>query len=231
MRGEFNRKNIPVMLLALIAFAAAPLCAQQQSKVGAPQFQRLINGNRRYVSDHSQRPAQRPTAGKQKPFAAILSCSDARVPPEILFDQGVNDLFVVRVAGNTADDPAASNRSVIDSVQLQSLDYAVESLGVRLIVVLGHEGCGAVMGAIQKCGQSSIGPMFQNICPAVTQVAHDSSIQPGDRALPAVEGNVREQINVLKQMDPFRKLVDSNELRIVGGVYYGGTGEVKFIAQ
>jgi carbonic anhydrase len=218
------------MLLALIAFAAAPVGAQQQRTVAAPQFQRLINGNRRYVNDRSRHPSQRPTAGPQYPFAAILSCSDARVPPEILFDQGVNDLFVVRVAGNTVDNPASAKRAVVDSVQLQSLAYAVQTMGVKLIVVLGHERCGAVMGAIQKCGESSIGPMFQNICPAVTKVAGNSSIQPGGRVMPTVEGNVRDQINVLKQMEPFKKLVDSKELRIVGGIYLG-TGGVRFIVR
>lgn len=226
---ERKDKMAWLLMLALIACLPVTVGAQSSNTVAAAQLQRLQNGNRRYVNDRSRHPNQRPTAGPQYPFAAILSCSDARVAPEILFDQGVNDLFVVRVAGNTVDDPAAAHRAVIDSVQLQSLAYAVQSLKVKLIVVLGHDQCGAVNGALQKCGQPDIGPMFQNICPAVSQVLANSSIKPDQRLMPAVNGNVQEQVKVLKETAPFKEMVDHNELRVVGGVYFGN-GQVKIIA-
>ena len=104
-------------------------------------MQFLLDGNRRFVEDRLERPhadgtRRRELVGGQKPLAAVLGCSDSRVPPELVFDQGLGDLFVVRSAGQLADD---SN--------LGSLEFAVAVLGVRLIVVLGHEDCGAVSAA------------------------------------------------------------------------------------
>src|SRR5947209_10905279 len=104
---------------------------------------RLMAGNRRYVLHKEQHPDQSLTRRKelesgQHPFAVILGCADSRVSPEILFDQGLGDLFVIRVAGN-----------VVDDTILASVEYAVEHLGTRLIMVLGHEKCGAVSAAIE----------------------------------------------------------------------------------
>src|SRR5437763_16489649 len=101
-------------------------------------LRQLLSGNNRYVAAQMLHPRQgvqrgQQVAPRQQPLAAILSCADSRVPPEIVFDQGLGDLFVIRVAGNTADD-----------VALGSLEYAVEHLGVHLVLVLGHERCGAV---------------------------------------------------------------------------------------
>lgn len=109
-------------------------------------LKQLMAGNRRFQSDqtthpllHSQRRGE--LVGGQSPFAVILSCSDSRVPPELIFDQGLGGLFVVRVAGNT-----------VTRAGLESIDYAVSQLGTPLIVVLGHDSCGAVKGAIGECG-------------------------------------------------------------------------------
>jgi carbonic anhydrase len=227
MRVERKRKMAGLLTLALIACLAAPVSAET-STVGATQLQRLQNGNRRYVNNRSRNPNDRPNGGTQYPFAAILSCSDARVPPEILFDQGVNDLFVVRVAGNTVDDPASAHRAVIDSVQLQSLAFAVRSLNVKLIVVLGHDQCGAVKGALQKCGQPDIGPMFQNICPAARAVA-GSSKEPDQQLKAAIGANVQDQVNVLKSTPPFAAMVKDGQLRIVGGFTDIKTGRVSIL--
>lgn len=217
-----------VSMLMLVACVAAPARAQDGSTVAAVQLQKLLNGNRRYVNNRARHVNQRPNGGPQYPFAAILSCSDARVPPEILFDQGVNELFLVRVAGNTADDPAAAHPAVIDSVQLQSLDYAVQVLKVKLIVVLGHDQCGAVKGALEKCGQPSIGPMFQNICPAVRKVAA-SSKEPGGQLKAAIEANVQDQVNLLKATPPFAEMVGNKQLRIVGAFSDINNGRVTLV--
>jgi carbonic anhydrase len=218
MRGRIGQRIALLLTLDLIVCAAVAAAAQGRQTTAAAQLQRLLDGNQRYVNGHPRHPGQRPTGATQTPFAAILSCADARVPPEIVFDQGVNDLFVVRVAGNTADDPAAAHPAVTDTVQLQSLAYAVQTLKVKLIVVMGHEHCGAVGGALQKCGQSAIGPMFQNICPAVNQVA-SSKAESGDRLASAIQANVDDQVKLLKATSPFKEMVDSNQLRIVGAVY------------
>ena len=104
---------------------------------------KLIAGNRRYVQHRQQYPDQslphrKELVSGQHPFAVILGCADSRVPPELLFDQGLGDLFVIRVAGNLVDD-----------VVLGSIEYAVEHLGTKLIMVLGHEKCGAVSAAVE----------------------------------------------------------------------------------
>jgi carbonic anhydrase len=217
MREKMNRIAAALLTVALFVCVTGP-GAHSQNTTAAAQLERLLDGNRRYINNHARHPGQRPSGAHQTPFAAIVSCSDARVPPEILFDQGVNDLFVVRVAGNTVDDPAVAHPAVTDTIQLQSLAYAVQSLKVKLIVVMGHEQCGAVGGALQKCGQSAIGPMFQNICPAVNQVA-SSKIEPDQRLASAIAGNVQQQVKLLKATSPFKELVDNNQLRIVGAVY------------
>jgi carbonic anhydrase len=236
MRGGARRTAL-VGAVALIGLVAAPALAQTGSSaasvpaantVAAPQLQRLLNGNRRYVADRSRRPNDRPTGGAQFPFAALVACSDARVPPEILFDQGVNDLFVVRIAGNTVDDPATAHPALIDSVQLQSLAFAVEVLKVPLIVVLGHDQCGAVRGAIQKCGMASIGPMFQNICPAVRDASAATS-DPMLKLRAAVANNIKYQVKVLRSTPPFADMAKQGRLRIVGALANMNTGRVTVI--
>jgi carbonic anhydrase len=213
----------PLIFIVAVCISASAL-AQTNSRVAATQLQKLLNGNRRYFGNRTRHVNQRPNGGPQYPFAAIVSCSDARVPPEILFDQGVNDLFVVRVAGNTVGDPAAAHPAVIDTVQLQSLAFAVQALQVRLILVLGHDQCGAVKGALSQCGQPSIGPMFQNICPAV------SSVKESKQQLPdAIAANVRNQVKLLQATPPFAEMVTNNQLRIVGGVNNIATGRVTLL--
>jgi carbonic anhydrase len=228
MRHKVNGKSVGLLIFIVVGLLGTPVHAQTDSKVAAAQLQRLLNGNARYYSDRARRPNERPNGGAQYPFAALVSCSDARVPPEILFDQGVNNLFVVRVAGNTVDDPAIAHPALIDTVQLQSLDFAVTALNVKLIVVLGHGQCGAVRGAIQKCGQPSIGPMFENICPAVRDTA-SSSGNPTAQLESTIVANVRRQVNLLRSTPPFAEKVKSGELRIVGALNNIDTGRVTVV--
>lgn len=224
--GPGRKATAMLLVLALFAFADISARAQIASGVAKEQLQRLYDGNRRYLQNGPQRPNQRPNGGAQTPFAAVVSCADARVAPEILFDQGVNDLFVVRVAGNTVGDPASQHPAETDTIQLQSLGYAVNSLGVKLIVVLGHDQCGAVRGALGQCGQPSIGPMFQNVCPAVRRIVAASWIKPDDRMTPTIAGNVEDQVKLLKQTPPFAEKVKKGELRIVGALYELTDGKV-----
>ena len=132
-----------VSLLAASQFARAadPAHPEQPTVAPAEAISKLKEGNSRYTGGNLQHPGQTTErraelAKSQYPFATIVSCSDSRVPPEIVFDQGLGDLFVVRVAGNVVDDHA-----------LGSIEYSVDPLGVRLIVVLGHQSCGAVQAA------------------------------------------------------------------------------------
>ena len=145
-----------------------------------------------------------------------MSCSDSRVPPEIIFDQGLGDLFVIRLAGNILDDAA-----------LGSLEYAVEHLGVKYIMVLGHERCGAVDAAV-KGGEipGHIGSLVKAIQPAVEKVKN----LPGDLLDNAVRANVTMVVQQLKSSGPIlEELVKKGDLAIAGARYDLDDGEVKIL--
>jgi carbonic anhydrase len=181
----------------------------------------LIAGNKRYVAAKVMRPHQAPTrradvAKGQHPFAIVLGCADSRVPPEIVFDQGLGDLFVVRVAGNIADDAA-----------LASLEYAVEHLGPRLIVVLGHERCGAVDAAV-KGGEAPghLSSLVTAIAPAVTA----SQGKPGDRLDHAVRANVARVVEQLRSSEPIlAPMVKAGKVQVVGCRYDLDSGAVELL--
>ena len=155
----------------------------------------------------------------QHPFAIIVSCSDSRVPPEIVFDQGLGDLFVLRVAGN-----------VIDDHSLGSIEYAVDHLAVRLIVVLGHQRCGAVKAAKETIAAKGKAPahiqsLVTAIKPAVEATVH------GDLEA-TVEANVKNVTQALRSSPPILKpKVDSGEVRVIGAYYNLDTGAVWFLDE
>ncbi|MFZ0481906.1 MAG: carbonic anhydrase [Desulfobacterales bacterium] len=199
-------------LIVLVSFVANATAAKDGSTVsGDVTQQKLIVGNKRYVDARPSHPNQTPqhrteVAKGQHPFAAILSCSDSRVPPEILFDQGLGDLFVIRLAGNILDDAA-----------LASLEYAVEHLGVKYIMVLGHERCGAVEAAL-KGGEvpGHIGSLVKAIQPAVEKAKN----QPGDLLDNAVRANITIVVQQLKSSEPIlEELVKKGDLTVVGTRY------------
>lgn len=156
----------------------------------------------------------------QQPFAVYVSCSDSRVPPELLFGRGLGELFIIRNAGNT-----------VDTVALGSIEYAVAVLGVPLVVVMGHESCGAVAAAIKVVTDNatfpgSIGRMVEPIIPAVLQARKE----PGDPLDKAVRANVRRVVRQLReQTDPIMlEPQKGGRLWVVGAHYTLGTGEVDF---
>jgi carbonic anhydrase len=155
----------------------------------------------------------------QHPFAIIVSCSDSRVPPEIVFDQGLGDLFVLRVAGN-----------IIDDHSLGSIEYAVDHLATRLIVVLGHQRCGAVKAAketIASKGKASahIQSLVTAIRPAVEATVN------GDLET-TVKANVKDVVQALRSSTPVLKpKVDSGEVQVIGGYYSLDTGSVTFLDE
>ena len=217
-----------VAVMGVWAFAVAATEPPSNTVPATQALERLTKGNARYVDNKPQRPNARPNGGTQTPIAAVVSCSDARAPVEVLFDQGVNDLFVVRVAGNTVGDPAGAPGST-DTVQMQSLTFAVTSLKVNLIFVLGHEECGAVKGALGLCGGSGIGPMFQNVCSAV-KGTEQPQVAADQRLRSTVSANVQSQVDLLKRTPPFADLVKQGTLKVVGGVYDLKSGRVTITA-
>jgi carbonic anhydrase len=155
----------------------------------------------------------------QHPFAIIVSCSDSRVPPEIVFDQGLGDLFVIRVAGN-----------VIDDHSLGSIEYAVDHLAVRLVVVLGHQRCGAVKAAKDTIATKTEAPAHIQSLVTAIQPAVEATVH-GDLET-TVKANVKDVLQALRSSTPVLKpKVDSGELRVLGAYYTLDTGAVSFLDE
>jgi carbonic anhydrase len=207
--------------------AAGPDAGRAMSRLSSGQaLQRLLDGNKRYVSTNFAHPDQTKErrialANAQYPFACILGCSDSRVPAEIVFDQGLGDLFMVRIAGNVA-----SAAEVIGSIE-----FAVAELQVPLVLVLGHERCGAVKAALDAV-VSGVAPaghidsLVQAIRPAVTRVTGGL----GDMLDNAVRANVELVVAQLVRSEPIlAPAVREGRVRIIGARYDLDTGQVDII--
>lgn len=184
-------------------------------------LKKLMDGNRRFVQQKRVYPGQsrsrlQETATSQFPFAAILGCADSRVPDEIIFDQGIGDIFVVRVAGNVATPEV-----------IGSLEYSTALLGSQLIMVLGHERCGAVTAAVKEEEVPGIISSFvEEIKPAVKRVRNQS----GDPVENSVVSNIKYQVELLaKNSTVFKDLIQQGKLKIVGARYDLDIGEVRLI--
>ena len=184
-------------------------------------LKRLMDGNQRFLKQKSKHPDQskarmKEVAQAQHPFATVLSCADSRVAPEILFDEGIGDLFDIRVAGNI----------VIPEV-LGSIEYAVAILGTPVLMVLGHERCGAVTAAVQgERLPGHIGSFVKAIKPAISRTKGQS----GDPVDNAVVANVQYQIEKLKRSSTIlSERSQDGKLKIVGGRYDLDSGEVTLI--
>lgn len=180
----------------------------------------LMDGNERYVMkryaviDVGQEKRENLAEG-QHPFAVIIGCSDSRVPPEFVFDQGLGDLFIVRTAGE-----------VVDDVALGSVEYAIEHLEVKLIVVLGHEDCGAVKAAVEGTYQSgNISVIMEAIEPAVEKAKK----QKGDLLDNAIKANIDLNVRKLKSTSHILREAMRNQcLTIIGAIYDIYDGHVDF---
>lgn len=198
----------------------------QDSEIVSPEtaLQRLLDGNQRFMQQKRQYPHQSPkdweaVAMAQHPFATLLTCADSRVPGEIIFDQGIGDLFDVRVAGN-----------VVTPEVLGSLEYAAALLGTRLIMVVGHERCGAVTAAIQgEALPGHISTFVKAIKPAIASLKTKSA-DMAQQIDQAVTANVQYQVEQLKQNSSvLAQLVLERKLKIVGGRYDLDTGAVTIV--
>jgi carbonic anhydrase len=188
----------------------------------------LLEGNQRFVAGKLLHPGRTPKdfaalAEGQAPRAVIVGCADSRVAPELIFDQGIGDLFVVRIAGNVVSGAGPTVKG--------SIEYAVAELGSRLILVLGHTGCGACKAAIEHIDANdalpgAIGALIDPIRPVVKSVAH----QPGNKLENVIKANVQEGVKRLKGLAPIlSKLFHAQELKVVGGVYHLSTGKVEVV--
>ena len=203
--------------------------ARPEQGISAKEALRLLEeGNRRFVNEA---PALK-DAGKEKrmelllegqsPFAVIVGCSDSRVPPEVIFDRAIGDLFVIRTAGN-----------VVDDIGLGSVEYALEHLHVPLVVVLGHESCGAVKATIEaeetvEAISHSIAAIVEKLQPSV-QKAKEGGADDASLAERSVDENIRAVAGELIRQSPLvAHLVENERITIMGAKYFQGTGEVRF---
>jgi carbonic anhydrase len=187
-------------------------------------LQRLLAGNERYVNDnllHPDRNTERREAvrAQQEPFAIILGCSDSRVPAEIIFDQGVGDLFVVRVAGG-----------VLGPIELDSLQFCVKYLHSSLIVVLGHAKCGAVKGVLQG-NTTEIGSISCRIDPVIQHCKQNHPDCPDSDLLDlCIRANVKNVVEEIRTSHVISQYVRDRKVDVVGGYYDLNTGKVEILS-
>ena len=252
-------KKFPAILLITaslcvgseVAYAADPTHADQPIVPPAEAMSRLKEGNGRFTAGNPQHPHDSVDERKymaansyenagtiplgmtseqaakrraeltksQHPFAIILSCSDSRVPPETVFDEGLGDLFIVRVAGNVLNDEG-----------LGSIEYGVDVLGARLIVVLGHQSCGAVDAAMKTVAAKGKAPgHIQSLVTAIKPVV--DATPKGDLDT-MIKANVKHVVDALRSSTPILKArVDSGEVQVTGGYYALETGAVTFLDE
>ncbi|MEG5045290.1 carbonic anhydrase [Microcoleus sp. B4-C1] len=232
---QFNLSRRNSLKIVTGAIGTGILAACTGADLGAPEptisrndltpdaaLQKLMDGNQRFADKKRLNPNQdlvrlTEVAESQKPFAAILGCADSRFPSEIIFDQGLGDLFVCRVAGNVATPE-----------EIGSLEFGTLVLGAKVVVVVGHKRCGAVSATVkgaQVPGQ--IGSLLDAIKPAV----ESSKNQAGDKLENASKANVVLQANRLKASPVISKLIEDNKLKVVGGYYDLDTGRVSILSE
>ena len=197
--------------------------AESQSKLNALDVLDILKeGNKRFVSNNliprDFMPQVKTTSEGQFPLAVIISCIDSRVPPEIIFDQGIGDVFSIRVAGN-----------VINTDVLGSVEFACKLAGVKLIVVLGHTSCGAVKGACSQVELGNLTDLLRKIKPAV-QIVKDCGLDPSLSSFvdQVASENVQISLDTLLSDSPLiQEMVNNNEVKCAKGMYSVETGEVE----
>ena len=195
---------------------------------------RLREGNRRFVNDEvseealASREHKAGAATPQNPFAIILACSDSRVPTELIFDSGIGDLFVIRVAGN-----------IVAPSQIGSIEFAAKQFGTRLVVVLGHSNCGAIIATLKELAlkesvrSPNLRAIVDRIRPALEPVLHcDSDLDDEKVISSCIRANVRASVERLRHESLIlEQLVDAGDLQIIGAEYSIETGNIEFFAD
>lgn len=231
MNGRLcSRMLRSALAVALLASASLALAKGPAVAVTADQaWQALLDGNRRFVNGdldrlvkNSDSSSRKLVAAGQKPYATVLTCSDSRLPPEILFDRGLGEIFAVRVAGN-----------IVSPHELGSMEYAAEHLKVPLIVILGHERCGAVTATVDSAGpvEGNIGSLINSILPAVNTARSSGQYSTHDEL---VEGASVENIklvaqNILRDSPALAHMVSAGHVKIVGAKYDLDTGALTMV--
>jgi carbonic anhydrase len=223
VRKYMKHFRILVALFVAAVFFSGLVIAMTEK--GNESLQKLMDGNKRFVTGTLAQKdlgdAKRKELAKgQNPFAVVLTCSDSRVPPELLFDQGLGDIFVVRVAGN-----------VVDPIALGSIEYAAEHLGSPLLIILAHSKCGAVKATLEAKGKAegNIGEIVKKIMPAA-DAAKKKGGTPDEIFETAIKENAKNvYADIMKNSKIIPHLVQEGKFTIVAGEYDITTGKVEMI--
>jgi carbonic anhydrase len=235
LRGNTDlRSHVLLLLLVSFVWAAVGLAQAQQAPVQTAETQAALtpesalellkDGNERFVDgammqrDYMNQVQE--TADGQYPFAVVLSCIDSRVPPELVFDQGIGDIFSARVAGN-----------FVNTDILGSMEFATTVAGSKVIVVLGHTECGAVKGACDRVEMGNLTHTLGNLAPALYSVETEGerSSQNKEFVHAVTEENVRLTVqNILDRSPTIRDQVESGEVMVIGALHDVSTGTVTF---
>ncbi|TVP49968.1 MAG: carbonic anhydrase [Mongoliibacter sp.] len=226
------RFSMYVVLAVLGLISCQPKSADQHLETIPKEnlLEVLLKGNERFADDHPLHPDQtlerlRELSVGQHPVAAIVSCSDSRVPPELVFDQGLGDLFVIRNAGN-----------IVGDYEIGSLEYAIEHLEVPLVIILGHTKCGAI-GAFVDHDHDHSHHYSEYIQKIIDFISSEEEEQALPRDIPdfyekAIEANVLHGVHALKENLPLvNDLIEQKKLKVVGAIYNMETGKVRILEE
>ncbi|MCO4294425.1 carbonic anhydrase [Solitalea sp. MAHUQ-68] len=217
-------KKILSFAALIVLFNSCQHATENNGDMNLSALNKLKAGNERFAEDSPVHPDEtlkrkQELKKEQHPFAVVVSCSDSRVPPELIFDQGLGDLFIIRTAGN-----------VIGTYEVGSIEYAVEHLHCKLVIVLGHQSCGAVKAFLESKGEKHQ-DHIQSIVDYIGSEQEVTSIVDSLKKNPllAVKLNVKHGVKLLKNSTPVLKpLVDKAELNIIGAYYNLDNGKVSF---
>ena len=221
---QSSLKKIPFLsyflFLLLIAFSFSS-CSKKHPTKPKQALQSLMKGNKRYVNNKSEHPnrceeRRKELTSKQTPYAVIVGCSDSRIVPEIIFDTGLGDLFVVRVAGN-----------VIGPIELESIEYSAVNLNSAVIVVLGHENCGAVTAVFQNKA-TNIPAVAELIDPAVIQAQDAKNTNQLEQA---IKINALNMKHLLEQSPNLEILIQKKKIQVHAAYYNLKTGLVELLNE
>ncbi|HET7452929.1 MAG TPA: carbonic anhydrase [Thermoanaerobaculia bacterium] len=221
-----RRLGLTVALVFVLGVPFGRPVANAETGASGDPLAQLMDGNVRFVEGQLEHPNADPArrkslVGGQHPIATILACSDSRVPAELVFDQGLGDIFVVRVAGNVAA-----------SSEIGSVEYAVHHLHTPLVLVLGHESCGAVTAALLSAEERAheareIQELLSMIVPSLGRI--DAKLPQAERVHRGVEANVRATVKQLRENPALQAGHEGPAPKIVGGVYDLATGKVRLL--
>lgn len=221
MNKLYSQFSVTLSLASILLLSSISSVSAIEANPAKNPLDRLKQGNQRYITSttvcHDDWTAKRTAlVQNQTPFAIIVSCSDSRVPPEIIFDQTLGALFVVRVAGNVVDDFA-----------IGSIEYGVSVLGANLLLVLGHSNCGAVDAALKGMKFDN---HIQSVLTAIQPAVNATKGESGNLLEKATKANVRNVEETLKRSKPvLANLIEKGTLQVIGGYYDLDSGKVEFL--